>query len=207
MPIARGEGVWLDDFEGGATSTPSAPGGSTCSATRTRASTRRSRAQLETARARAARGLHARARRRLSEALVKLVPAGPDALFLRRQRLGAVEVALKMSFHYWRNVGRSRASAASSRSRTATTARRSARSPSATSSSTAGLPAAADGRDHRALARLLRARAGRELGITQPADVRAMEAALARHADEVARSSSSRWCSAPAACACTTRFT
>jgi adenosylmethionine-8-amino-7-oxononanoate aminotransferase len=42
----------------------------------------------------------------LSEALVKVVPAGLTRCFYADNGSSAVEVALKMSFHYWRNVGR-----------------------------------------------------------------------------------------------------
>lgn len=43
IPIKRGEGVWLEDFEGKRYWTRSVPGGSTSSATPTRASTSASR--------------------------------------------------------------------------------------------------------------------------------------------------------------------
>ena len=44
----------------------------------------------------------------LSESLVKLVPAGLTRCFYADNGSAAVEVALKMSFHYWRNRGRPR---------------------------------------------------------------------------------------------------
>ena len=43
----------------------------------------------------------------LSEALVKVAPAGLTRCFYADNGSSAVEVAAKMSFHYWRNVGRS----------------------------------------------------------------------------------------------------
>lgn len=43
---------------------------------------------------------------RLSEMLVEATPAGLDRCFYADNGSSAVEVALKMSFHYWRNVGR-----------------------------------------------------------------------------------------------------
>jgi adenosylmethionine-8-amino-7-oxononanoate aminotransferase len=43
----------------------------------------------------------------LSEALVALAPSGLTRAFYADNGSSAVEVALKMSFHYWRNVGRS----------------------------------------------------------------------------------------------------
>ncbi len=42
----------------------------------------------------------------LSEQLVALAPAGLTRAFYADNGSSAVEVALKMSFHYWRNVGR-----------------------------------------------------------------------------------------------------
>src|ERR1700722_9822279 len=42
----------------------------------------------------------------LSEALVKILPAGLTRCFYADNGSSAVEVAVKMSFHYWCNVGR-----------------------------------------------------------------------------------------------------
>ncbi len=42
----------------------------------------------------------------LAERLCKLVPDGLDRCFLADNGSAAVEVALKMSFHYWQNVGK-----------------------------------------------------------------------------------------------------
>ena len=44
---------------------------------------------------------------RLSEALTALAPAGLTRCFYADNGSSAVEVAVKMSFHYWRNVGHS----------------------------------------------------------------------------------------------------
>src|SRR5665213_3279288 len=44
---------------------------------------------------------------RLSEALTALAPAGLTRCFYADNGSAAVEVAVKMSFHYWRNVGHS----------------------------------------------------------------------------------------------------
>ncbi len=41
----------------------------------------------------------------LAEALVRITPAGLSRVFYTDNGASAVEVALKMSFHYWRNVG------------------------------------------------------------------------------------------------------
>ena len=45
---------------------------------------------------------------RLAEQLVRLVPPGLSRCFFADNGSAAVEVALKMSFHYWRNVGKPR---------------------------------------------------------------------------------------------------
>ena len=89
-----------------AISTPSARGGSTCSATRIRASTPRSTTQLAQLDARDARGLHARARRSSSpSACAALAPGHLGHAFFASDGASAIEIALKMSFHYWRNRG------------------------------------------------------------------------------------------------------
>lgn len=44
----------------------------------------------------------------LAEKLVDITPPGLDRVFYADNGSSAVEVALKMSFHYWRNVGQSR---------------------------------------------------------------------------------------------------
>lgn len=42
---------------------------------------------------------------RLAEKLVQITPPGLDRVFFADSGSGAVEIALKMSFHYWRNQG------------------------------------------------------------------------------------------------------
>ena len=44
---------------------------------------------------------------RLAEKLVAVTPAGLERVFFADSGASAVEIALKMSFHYWRNVGES----------------------------------------------------------------------------------------------------
>ena len=59
------------------------------------------------ARARDARGLHASRRwSSSSERLAALAPAGLGHAFYASDGASATEIALKMSFHYWRNRGR-----------------------------------------------------------------------------------------------------
>jgi len=42
---------------------------------------------------------------RLAEKLVEITPAGLDRVFFADSGSSAVEISLKMSFHYWRNIG------------------------------------------------------------------------------------------------------
>ena len=44
---------------------------------------------------------------RLAEKLVEITPAGLDRVFFADSGASAVEISLKMSFHYWRNIGES----------------------------------------------------------------------------------------------------
>ena len=45
---------------------------------------------------------------KLSEELVRITPAGLEKCFYADNGSSAVEVALKMSFHYWKNIGKSK---------------------------------------------------------------------------------------------------
>ena len=106
VPIARGEGVWLYDFEG-----------------------KRYLDGISSwwvnlfghANPRINAAVHAQAERlehvilagfthepvvQLSEALVRVVPAGLTRCFWADNGSAAVEVAVKMAFHYWQNVGK-----------------------------------------------------------------------------------------------------
>ncbi len=173
VPIARGEGVWLYDFEGkryldGISSWWVNLFGH--ANPRINAAVRE---QARTARARAARRLHARAgRRAVRSRWCSIAARRAHALLLRRQRLRgrrgrgqdelpllaeprpAAKAALRDALE---QLSRRDARRARGRRRRALQE---------------GVPAAADGRDHGPLARLPRARAGRELGGAQPADVR-----------------------------------
>ncbi|MDI9781106.1 aminotransferase class III-fold pyridoxal phosphate-dependent enzyme, partial [Pseudomonas putida] len=42
----------------------------------------------------------------LSERLVAMTPAGLDRVFYADNGSSCIEVALKMSFHYWQNIGK-----------------------------------------------------------------------------------------------------
>ncbi len=101
----------------------------------------------------------------LSEALVKVLPAGLTRCFYADNGSSAVEVAVKMSFHYWRNVGQTEE--AKVYHSVQQLPRRDARCARGWQCAVVqgNLSTAVDGRDHRALTRLLsnasRGKAGR----------------------------------------------
>ena len=146
---------------------------------------------------------------RLAEALLRVAPPGLARVFYADNGSAAIEVALKMSFHSFRNRGTARAHEIRRADATATTARRSARCRWATSRCTgastrrccceplfAPSPDAWDaepGESRRSTARCAAPTSWSDLRGATPA--------------RSARWCSSRWCSAPAACACTTRPT
>jgi adenosylmethionine-8-amino-7-oxononanoate aminotransferase len=106
IPLRRGQGVWLEDFAGQryldcisswwvnlfghANATINAA----------------VREQLERLEHVILAGFTHEAVIELSEALTRVVPAGLTRCFYADNGSSAVEVALKMSFHYWRNLGR-----------------------------------------------------------------------------------------------------
>lgn len=105
IPVRRGEGVWLEDFEGkrylDAISSwwvnlfgHSNP--------RINAALKQQLDRLEHV---LMAGFTHEAAIELAEQLVKITPAGLDKCFFADNGSSAVEVALKMSFHYWRNLG------------------------------------------------------------------------------------------------------
>jgi len=106
IPIRRGEGVWLEDFEGNryldAVSSwwvnlfgHANP--------RINAAVQEQIGQLEHV---ILAGFTHEPVVRLSERLVHITPAGLDHCFYADNGSSAIEVALKMSYHYWRNSGR-----------------------------------------------------------------------------------------------------
>ncbi|MGE0080636.1 MAG: adenosylmethionine--8-amino-7-oxononanoate transaminase [Thiohalomonadaceae bacterium] len=108
IPIRRGEGVWLEDFEGKryldaisswwvnlfGHANPRINGAV--------------RAQLDRLEHVILAGFTHEPVVQLSERLVQLAPAGLSRCFYADNGSSAIEVALKMSFHYWRNRGETR---------------------------------------------------------------------------------------------------
>ncbi len=108
VPIARGEGVWLTDFEGkryleGVSSWWVNIFGH--ANPRISAAVAAQAAQLE--HVLLAGFTHAPAVE-LAEALRRIVPAGLTRAFFADNGSAAIEVAIKMAFHYWQNLGKTR---------------------------------------------------------------------------------------------------
>jgi adenosylmethionine---8-amino-7-oxononanoate aminotransferase len=108
IPIARGEGVWLHDFDGrryldGISSWWVNLFGH--ANPRINAAVR---AQLESLEHVLLAGFTHAPVLELSESLVRLLPAGLTRCFFADNGSAAVEVAVKMAFHYWQNQGRPR---------------------------------------------------------------------------------------------------
>ena len=108
IPIARGTGVWLEDFDGrryldGISSWWVNLFGHANA--RINAAVR---AQLERLEHVLLAGFTHETVIELSERLLKLVPAGLTRCFYADNGSAAVEVAVKMSFHYWQNRGKPR---------------------------------------------------------------------------------------------------
>ncbi|MEE9494009.1 MAG: adenosylmethionine--8-amino-7-oxononanoate transaminase [Gammaproteobacteria bacterium] len=106
IPIRRGKGVWLEDFSGqrylDATSSWWVNLFGHCNPEINAAIQQ----QLETLEHCIFAGFTHPAAIELSERLVKLTPAGLEKVFFADNGSSAVEVALKMSFHYWHNQQR-----------------------------------------------------------------------------------------------------
>jgi adenosylmethionine-8-amino-7-oxononanoate aminotransferase len=106
VPIARGEGVWLYDFEGrryldGISSWWVNLFGH--SNPRINAALAQQAGRLEHV---LLAGFTHEPALELAEALVAVAPAGLTRCFFADNGSAAVEVAVKMSFHYWQNLGR-----------------------------------------------------------------------------------------------------
>lgn len=107
IPIARGEGVWLEDFDGrrylDAISSWWVNIFGHCNP-RINAAVRE---QLESLEHVILAGFSHEPAVELAERLVAITPPGLDRCFYADSGSAAVEIALKMSFHYWLNTGRS----------------------------------------------------------------------------------------------------
>ena len=105
IPIRRGEGVWLEDYEGNRYIDAVSSWWVNLFGHANPRINDRIKAQLDTLEHVILAGFSHEPAVALSERLVQLTPPGLDRCFYADNGSSAVEVALKMSFHYWRNSG------------------------------------------------------------------------------------------------------
>jgi adenosylmethionine-8-amino-7-oxononanoate aminotransferase len=106
IPIRRGRGVWLEDYSGRRYLDCISSWWVNLFGHANPRINAAVRAQLEELEHVILAGFTHEPVIQLSEALVKAVPDGLTRCFYADNGSSAVEVAVKMSFHYWRNVGR-----------------------------------------------------------------------------------------------------
>ncbi|AOU97988.1 adenosylmethionine--8-amino-7-oxononanoate transaminase [Acidihalobacter yilgarnensis] len=106
VPIRRGEGVWLEDFEGRRYIDAVSSWWVNLFGHANPRINAAVKAQLDTLEHVILAGFSHEPAVRLAERLVEITPPGLSRCFYADNGSAAVEVALKMSFHYWRNLGR-----------------------------------------------------------------------------------------------------
>lgn len=105
VPVRRGEGVWLEDFEGNRYIDAVSSWWVNVFGHANPRINAAVREQLESLEHVILAGFSHEPVVALSERLVRLTPPGLTRCFYADNGSAAVEVALKMSFHYWRNAG------------------------------------------------------------------------------------------------------
>ncbi len=105
IPVRRGEGAWLEDFEGKRYLDAISSWWVNLFGHANPRINAAVREQLERLEQVILAGFTHEPVIRLSEALAAVAPAGLTRCFYADNGSSAVEVAVKMSFHYWRNVG------------------------------------------------------------------------------------------------------
>src|SRR6056297_1747608 len=108
IPIRSGKGVWLEDFDGNRYIDAISSWWVNLFGYAHPHINRRLREQAETLEHVILAGLTHPAATRLAEQLVALTPPGLDRVFYADSGSAAVEIALKMSFHHWKNRGQDR---------------------------------------------------------------------------------------------------
>ena len=108
IPIRRGSGAWLEDFEGRRYLDAISSWWVNLFGHANPRINAAVREQLDRLEHVILAGFSHEPVIQLSEALVGLLPAGLTRCFYADNGSSAVEVAVKMSFHYWRNVGQPR---------------------------------------------------------------------------------------------------
>ncbi|OBS10910.1 adenosylmethionine--8-amino-7-oxononanoate transaminase [Acidihalobacter prosperus] len=107
VPIRRGDGVWLEDFEGKRYLDAVSSWWVNIFGHVNPRINAAVKAQLDTLEHVILAGFSHEPAVRLAERLVDITPPGLSRCFYADNGSAAVEVALKMSFHYWRNLGQS----------------------------------------------------------------------------------------------------
>ncbi|MES2818833.1 MAG: adenosylmethionine--8-amino-7-oxononanoate transaminase [Pseudomonadota bacterium] len=105
VPIKRGEGVWLEDFEGKRYLDAVSSWWVNVFGHANPRINQRIKDQVDQLEHVMLAGFSHQPVIELSERLVKLTPAGLDRVFYADNGSSGIEVALKMSFHYWLNSG------------------------------------------------------------------------------------------------------
>jgi adenosylmethionine-8-amino-7-oxononanoate aminotransferase len=108
IPIRRGEGVWLEDFDGKRYIDAISSWWVNLFGHANPRINAALKAQLDELEHVILAGFSHAPVVELSERLVKLTPPGLEHCFYADNGSSAVEVALKMSFHYWRNLGQTK---------------------------------------------------------------------------------------------------
>jgi adenosylmethionine-8-amino-7-oxononanoate aminotransferase len=105
IPIRRGEGVWLEDFEGNRYLDAISSWWVNMFGHANSRINDAIKAQLDQLEHVILAGFTHEPVVRLSERLIELTPPGLNHCFYADNGSAAIEVALKMSFHYWQNTG------------------------------------------------------------------------------------------------------
>lgn len=108
VPIRKGDGVWLEDFDGKRYIDAISSWWVNLFGHANPHINRRLREQADTLEHVILAGFSHEPVVALSEKLVAITPPGLNRCFYADNGSSAVEVALKMSFHYWRNTGQTR---------------------------------------------------------------------------------------------------
>ncbi|WP_417792034.1 adenosylmethionine--8-amino-7-oxononanoate transaminase [Stutzerimonas xanthomarina] len=105
IPIRRGDGVWLEDFDGKRYLDAVSSWWVNVFGHSNPRINQRIKDQLDQLEHVMLAGFSHQPVVELSERLVSITPAGLDRVFYTDNGSTGIEVALKMSFHYWRNIG------------------------------------------------------------------------------------------------------
>lgn len=106
LPIKKAKGVWLEDFDGNKYIDAISSWWVNIFGHSNEKINQAINEQLETVEHVLLAGFSHESVIRLSEQLIKITPNGLDKCFYADNGSSAVEVALKMSFHYWQNLGK-----------------------------------------------------------------------------------------------------